>query len=110
MKDLEKFFVDAQPVALRSERVDLALTQDMDKTVAQLLAVQRKLDKSLPMLEKLTIEVRESKATLKTKIGEADELLAKAKGAASELGVNPEEVKGYKALNIESYNSKEYLK
>lgn len=98
--------LNSQKVELKAEKVELGLVQDIEKKTNQILGQVRKLDKSFPALEKLTIQVNQEKASLQLYAKEAERVLTAAASSAKELGIPVDEIKGYKVLNIEVQNAK----
>ena len=97
-------------VELSKEGVDLASVKDLDKKLNQLFGVQRKLDKKLPALKKLEEEVGTEQRNLAILIKESEKALAEFDKQAKELGISASTVSSYKTLDIETSNSKEYIK
>jgi len=110
MSAILKALQDRKPVELKSEKVEFANAKDLDKKLKDLFTVQKILDKKQPALDKLKKEVKDSQGRLEMFIGEATNVLNDFSKQAKELGVDPNTVSGYKTLDIEVSNSREYLK
>ena len=100
-------------VELASHKIDLALIDDIEKRNKETLTALQKADKAFQDYQnyltkadvpfKNMISSRENYLKVTTDIGG---LLIKAVKAADELGLNPEDIKGYSALrqNIKTGN------
>jgi len=100
-----------QEVELSKMEVELANVKDLPKKLKSVLDWQKKLDKSLPALEKLQSDVKEQKGMLDLMAKEAESLLSEVEKKSKDLGIDPTTLDGFKQLQIEVSNSRsEYLK
>lgn len=116
MKTLETIYKKLNSVKkteLETHKVELAIADDIQKTLAALKAALNETEETLKFFEKtksdflkaekIALKVRStagSKSKKAFKISEkAQAVMAKTEKAASDLGVNPSAIKGYSELD-----------
>jgi hypothetical protein len=109
LKTLNKI-QDSKVLNLKSEKLELGIVQDIAKKTKQVIGAQKKLDKSVPAFEKLIEQLKNERGTLEMYMKESEGLLADVQSSAKLLGISPNDIEGYKTLDIEVSNSKTYLK
>ena len=88
----------------------LANVKDIPRKLKSVLDGQKKLDKSIPALEKLQKDVEEQKAMLEITVKEAQDILEEVGKKSKDLGIEPSSIEGFRQLDTEINNSKsEYL-
>ena len=109
--EILKSIYQNERVELSAQVVELANVKDLPKKLKSVLDYQKKLDKTLPALDKLQADAKEQKQLLEMQVKESETLLNDIAAKAKDLGVDPNSFDGYKQLSIEVSNSKsEYLK
>ena len=87
-----KKIAEVEKVELATQKVELATQKQLYSALDKLVSGQRDVDKGRAKLEKsYPIGLK---------------LIAEIKNQAKELGVNPDDIKGYKVLNMELKNTK----
>ena len=114
MERLNRIFAEwakEDKTELKSERVELASTKDLDRKLKQLFAQQKKLDKINPELEKLIEDQKSAKNMLDLFVRESESILSEFDKQAKDLGLSPDGVSQYKTLKNEiSVSKSEYLR
>jgi vacuolar-type H+-ATPase subunit I/STV1 len=105
----DKLFTEK--VELAKHEVELANIKDIPRKLKSVLDSQKKLDKSMPELEKLKKDVEAQKAMLELTIKEAQDILNEVGKKSKDLGLEPSSIEGFRQLETEISNSKSaYLK
>jgi len=103
-------FGTAKAVDLSSEKIELANIKDVPKHLKRIFDGQRKLDKSVPQLEKLTETVDKQRSNLRADADDASKALSEIEKKAKDLGISTSEIPDFKQLQTEISNTKsEYL-
>ena len=115
MERLNKIFAEwakeDKRTELKSEKVELASTKDLDRKLKQLFAQQKKLDKINPAIEKLIEDQKSAKNMLDVFVRESESILSEFDKQAKDLGLSPDGVSQYKTLKNEiSVSKSEYLR
>ena len=115
MERLNKIFADwakeDKKTELKSEKVELASTKDLDRKLKQLFEQQKKLDKINPAIEKLIEDQKSAKNMLDVFVRESESILSEFDKQAKDLGLSPDGVSQYKTLKNEiSVSKSEYLR
>ena len=98
-------------VNLESQEVQLKGIKDLEKYLKNIFDTQKKLDKTIPAIEKLQSDIKQQKSTLEMFIKEAENGLKEFGAKTKELGLAPDGVSQYKSLlNEISISKSEYLK
>ena len=102
---------NANEVNLGAHEIELANIKDITSKLKSVLDNQKKLDKSMPELEKLKKDVEAQKAMLELTVKEAQDILNEVGKKVKELGLEPSSIEGFRQLETEISNSKSaYLK
>jgi len=105
----EKYGKEKEAVELA--KVELANVKDIPKKLKSVFDWQKKLDKSVPALEKLEKDVKEQKGMLELMVKEAEDILEEVGKKSKDLGIEPSSIDGFNQLKTEISNSRsEYLK
>jgi predicted transcriptional regulator len=109
--DLSKYEKYGKKVELSKVEVELANIKDIPRKLKSVFDWQKKLDKSMPALEKLEKDVKEQKGMLDLMVKEAEDILEEVGKKSKDLGIEPSSIDGYNQLKTEISNSRsEYLK
>ena len=93
-------------VELGKHEVELATIKDIPRKLKSVLDSQKKLDKSIPQLEKLKKDVEAQKAMLEVIVKEAQNIVEEVGKKVKELGLEPSSIEGFRQLETEISNSK----
>ena len=97
--------------AVELSKVELANVKDIPRKLKSVFDWQKKLDKSMPALEKLEKEIKDQKGMLELIVKEADDILSEVGKKSKDLGIDPSGLDGFSQLEREISNSRsEYLK
>jgi hypothetical protein len=101
----------ADKTELAKHEVELATIKDVPRKLKSVLDSQKKLDKSIPELEKLKKDVEGQKALLEVIVKEAQDIVEEVGKKVKDLGLEPSSIEGFRQLETEISNSKSaYLK
>ena len=110
-KIFSKLAKEDKKTELKSEKVELASTKDLDRKLKQLFAQQKKLDKINPAIEKLIEDQKSAKNMLDVFVRESETILNEFDKQAKDLGLSADGVSQYKTLKNEiSISKSEYLR
>ena len=111
MNTLQNVYDKLAKTELAKYEVDLATIKDVPRKLKSVLDSQKKLDKSIPELEKLKKDVEGQKALLEVIVKEAQDIVEEVGKKVKDLGLEPSSIEGFRQLETEISNSKSaYLK
>jgi septal ring factor EnvC (AmiA/AmiB activator) len=111
MNTLQNVYDKLAKTELAKHEVDLATIKDVPRKLKSVLDSQKKLDKSIPELEKLKKDVEGQKALLEVIVKEAQDIVEEVGKKVKDLGLEPSSIEGFRQLETEISNSKSaYLK